>query len=388
MQPEEAKRLYERITSIESFEVGLQLEPGTPDREMLIDGVMHALKDCVHQDGRVCHAPSPWHAFFELWRIHAYARDHDWAVFFRGHGRVGLPHMCAGLYRDDMLEESQRRARLAVEILAHMVEQREIICLKTDEPVTLARSIAQHYGVPTGLLDVTLDPAVAVFFACYGDQNAERAAFALSWEHCQLMEIPVVIPPISPWSKRLTVQRGFFLDLELQHRLSIEDVPFEVRFPKLPGFEVRRTAAAYVPWPIEEPAVLALMSWINSKTMVHKSITPEILADIDARGPTRALLNHQFEAMFGFSPYAPPAGPSPRAQQAVRAHLLASFEQIDYFVNYLCLQRSGLAADRLQHLRTSNGALFDQYADQLYELRRCGKLVESQYDQLLEILNS
>ena len=82
------------------------------------------------------------------------------------------------------------------------------------------------------------------------------------------------------------MQRGFFLDLESQHRLDIEDVPFEVRFPKLPGFEVRRANATYVPWPIEEPTVMALMHWIDSVTAVHKTISPEILAELDTRGST------------------------------------------------------------------------------------------------------
>lgn len=386
MQPNKAKQLYERITSIQSFETDLQLEPETPDREMLIDAVGEALGDCVTENGRLVHAPSPWHGFFELWRRHADARARDGAVFFRGHNRVGLPCVAAGLYRGDISVESQRRARLAVDILAHMVEQKEIISLKTDNPRTLARSIAQHYGVSTSLLDVTLDPAVAVFFATYGGDESHGAAFVFDWEVCQLMDLPAVIPPVSPWSKRLTVQRGFFLDLESRQRLEIDDVPFEVRFPKLPGFDVRRANARYVPWPIEEPAVMALLRWIDSVTAVHKAISPEILAELDARGTTRALLNHQFEAMFGFSPHAPPPGPDPRAQQAVWAHLVASFQQIDYFVNHLCVQRSGLAADRVLHLQGSNRALFDQYGKQLLALGRSGTLVGPQYDEFLAIL--
>ncbi|HET6975267.1 MAG TPA: FRG domain-containing protein [Pyrinomonadaceae bacterium] len=386
MQPEEAKQLYERITSIQSFQVDMQLDPGTPDREMLIDAVAEAIGDCINEDGRLIHAPSPWHGFFELWRRHADARARDGAVFFRGHNRVGLACMAAGLYRDDIVVESQRRALLAVDILAHMVERKEIISLKTDDPLTLARSIAQHYGVSTSLLDVTLDPAVAVFFATCGGDESQGAVFVFDWELCQLMDLPVVIPPVSPWSKRLTVQRGFFLDLEGQHKLGIDDVPFEVRFPKLPGFEVRRAGASYVPWPIEEPAVMALMSWIDSITAVHKSISPEILAELDARSSTRTLLNHQFEEMLGFSPHAPPPGPDPRAQQAVWEHLLASFEQINYFVNHLCVQRSGLAADRVLHLQASNRALFEQYSEQVLALRHSGKLVGPQYDELLAIL--
>ena len=89
--------------------------------------------------------------------------------------------------------------------------------------------------------------------------------------------------------------------------------------------------------------------------------------------------------MLGFSPHGPPS-PNVQARQALRAHLVASFQQIEYFLNYLCVQRSGYAADRVLYLQASNRALFDQYGEQLLALRRSGLLVGPQYDEFIAIL--
>lgn len=130
--------------------------------------------------------------------------------------------------------------------------------------------------------------------------------------------------------------------------------------------------------------MLELMRWIDSVTAAHKYISPEILADLDARVATRALLNHQFETLYGFSPQAPPVGPDPRVRQAIRAYMIASLDQIGYFLNYLCVQRSGIARDRVLYLQTSNRALFDLYAEMLHTLRGSGT---TQSEELLAILD-
>jgi hypothetical protein len=390
MRSEEVRQLYEQLTAISTFENDLQIPPQTPDRDDLIYAIGNAIQDCRNEDGRLFTAPSPWHAYFLLLKHHTDARARDGAVFFRGHNRIGLTSVAAGLYRDDISEESRRCAILAVDILAYMIEQKEILRLVTDDPFVLARAIAQHYGIPTSLLDVTLDPAVAVFFSCYAGDDEYGAAFVFDWEVCQLMDFPVVIPPVSPWSRRLTVQRGFFLNLERQGKVNVDDILYEVRFPKSYGFEVRRANSTYVPWPIDEPSVMSFIGWLDTMTSKYKSISPEIRAEIDARGTTRLLLHHQFEEMFGFSWEAMMNmdKPDPRVQQAVWSYLVASFQQAENFVNHLCVQRSGLSADRVRYLQASNWTLFDQYRQQLLELRRSGKLVEPLYDEFLTILGS
>jgi len=68
--------------------------------------------------------------------------------------------------------------------------------------------------------------------------------------------------------------------------------------------------------------------------------------------------------------------------------LVASFQQVENFVNHLCVQSSGLAADRVLYLQASNQALFDHYRQQILELRRSGRFVEPLYDEFLMILDS
>ena len=70
MSPDEARLLYERITTEPEFDAALQLHPDAKDRNSLIARVGDALRDC-RINGRLTEAPSPWHAFFMLWKLHA-----------------------------------------------------------------------------------------------------------------------------------------------------------------------------------------------------------------------------------------------------------------------------------------------------------------------------
>jgi FRG domain len=387
MNAGEARQLYERVTALDSFESSLQLAPDTPDREALLKGVAEALHDLVPVDGRLSLAPSPWHAFFHLWLRHADARSRGSAAFFRGHNCAGLPRLMPALHRLD--SAATRRAGLAVDILKDLLERSEILHFKGDDRTVLARTIAQHYGVATSLLDVSLDPAVAVFFASCGNDAIDGSAFVFDWQHCEAVGLPIVIPPVSPWSRRLEVQRGFFLDFDALHGLDVQDVPFEVRFLRHPGFEVRRAGASFVPWPIDEPEVQALLSWIDGATERHDGFTPALRAELDARAHTRGFLAHQLDVVLGFSLDAPPGAPQQdRMQQVVRQQLIASVTQVDRFVNHLCLQPGGLDAARMHHLRASNRSVFDQYVKQLVEMRSAGRLDEPQYTRVLEILQA
>ena len=309
------------------------------------------------------------------------------AAFFRGHNRVDLQQVAPLLFR--LEPEAARAARLAVDILSYMLERSEILHFKGDDRSVLARTIAQHYGVATSLLDVTLDPAVAVFFASTGNDGEEGSAFSFDWQHCEVMELPIVIPPVCTWSRRLDVQRGFFLDLEAQHSLDLQDIPFEVRFLRHPGFEVRRGGATFVPWPIDEPQVQALLRWIDAATQGRSEITPALRAEIDARGHTRVLLKHQLDVVLGFSVDTPPDVPqTERIQQVVWQQLVASIAQIERFLNHLCLGHGGFDAARVLHLRASNRAMFDEFGRRLVELRSSGRLTEPQYSQILDILQA
>jgi hypothetical protein len=99
MDPHAAKSLYEQITSLGGFDLSLQIHPDVSGRDSLIDSVGEALQDCsVTDGGRLYHAPSPWHACFQLWERLAAARRRGSASFYRGHNVGGLPCVAAGLF--------------------------------------------------------------------------------------------------------------------------------------------------------------------------------------------------------------------------------------------------------------------------------------------------
>ena len=389
MLADTARTLYEKITALDGFDRSLQIEPEVPQRDQLFDSIDEALRDCRTDDGRLYHTPSPWHAFFQLWERQGAARDRGSAVFFRGHNVVNLPRMTAQIYRANMSEESARQARLAVEILAHMLGKSEIVRMKEDDPIVLARTVAQHYGVPTSLIDVTLDPSVAVFFASTDGSGDAGAVFVFDWKHCEEMKLKVILPPMSPWAKRLTVQRGFFLEFEEIRSLGIEDVPFEIQFPRMPGFEVRRHGKTYVPSPVNEPAATQLIRWVKNAACNHEAMSPAITAQIEEHGETRVLLKDQFELMFGFAPGDPIPQPETRerVRKAVRQYRLDSFLALELYINYLCLTSSGWAADRVAYLRESNRSIFGLYLDALCRMRPACQLLDPQYTELLRILD-
>jgi hypothetical protein len=389
MDPAAARALYNELTQLDEFDRSMQIPLEVPARDQLIARVVEALRDCSsHEGGRILFAPSPWHAFFLLWDRMACARRRGSAAFFRGHNTTALTSVTASIYRAGLTQHEVDQARVSVDILEYLFKRSEILRMKSDDPRLLARTVAQHYGIRTSLIDVTLDPAVAVFFALFGGGEAERSAFVFDWELCQVLELDVQLPPMSPWARRLTVQRGFFLDLETLRSLDNVWVPHEVRFPSMEGFEVRRGGACYVPWPVDEPAATKLLAWVRDAAATHRMLSAAVIEEIDARGATRVLLNHQFELMFGFAPDGalPSQDRNERLQGALRAYMLESIAQLEVYVNHLCLQRGLFSAERVRALQTTNKSLFEICADQLCRLRRSGGLRDPQYDELLRIL--
>jgi hypothetical protein len=212
--------------------------------------------------------------------------------------------------------------------------------------------------------------------------------FVFDWEHCQEMELKAILPPMSPWAKRLTIQRGFFLEFEHIRSLDIQDVPFEIQFRRMPGFEVRRAAKLYVPWPVEEPAASELIAWVKTASESNEMFSPSITAQIEARDPTRVLLKQQFELMFGFAPDASISQPETRERmtKAVWRYMIDSFTELEVYINHLCLRRGLLAAERVSYLHESNRSVFGLYVDLLRRKRRAGRFLEPQYTELLRIL--
>jgi hypothetical protein len=71
---------------------------------------------------------------------------------------------------------------------------------------------AQHYGLPTSLVDFTVDPLIAVYFACHGGVDGDHVAvYWLPFNHALTKDFLVELLP--PWVRRLQRQRGVFIRL-------------------------------------------------------------------------------------------------------------------------------------------------------------------------------
>lgn len=106
---------------------------------------------------------------------------------FRGeskeHERILLPK-----YLRPLQEDSVRADR------CYMAEERDIVSQFRDQAYPYVSNIekkdlvswrecAQHYGVPTKLLDWSSNPLVALFFSCIGDYNENGIVWMINWQN-------------------------------------------------------------------------------------------------------------------------------------------------------------------------------------------------------------
>jgi hypothetical protein len=107
----------------------------------------------------------------------------------------------------------------------------------------LLLAIAQHYGLPTTLLDFTIDPHIAAFFAGSGTRHTGRTVPKWSCIYCLNSaevkkrlasstigeRVRLLTPDVDDlW--RLQAQRGVFLELQVTGRF-VDNVLLDVLFP-------------------------------------------------------------------------------------------------------------------------------------------------------------
>jgi len=98
------------------------------------------------------------------------------------------------------------------------------------------RAIAQHYGIPTTLVDVTSSVEVAIFFASHGKApDGSEHAVVYAWRSKELASVArlAMRRPVIESLWRLAAQSGFFLDLSGADDL--ENTPaesFEILCPR------------------------------------------------------------------------------------------------------------------------------------------------------------
>lgn len=197
-------------------------------------------------DRRNWRAPTVWHAAAWLsdlvgWErkgrpSQAFSEDCDLAsmapgaLLFRGQAD-GAWDIVPKLLRPEHDNVKSRHAivkfSLAVSHLQYQADQ-------TTQPAEAAIGAGQHYGLATNLVDFTLDPLIASFFACDSERpelGPEGAVYWLPLYRAYELGAKVVIPPY--WVERLYRQRGCFIDsFRLLSGAQLKNECFSIRFPR------------------------------------------------------------------------------------------------------------------------------------------------------------
>jgi hypothetical protein len=99
--------------------------------------------------------------------------------------------------------------------------------------------LAQHYGLPTRLLDWSRFPLVALFFACWKEEyrHLDGAVFAVSVDRKTVFTVPALAahnpdPPLYRYKRKVV---GFFIPPDIDRRVTVQGSVLAIRHdPTLP----------------------------------------------------------------------------------------------------------------------------------------------------------
>ena len=279
-------RFEQRQSEIAAVCDPMVVRPGEGDRALLL------------------HAPSPWHA-----AIHFLVNNRAWlegrnsagrsmSLMYRGQ-RESSWEIVASIDRPGVNARIESRVadtlgKLFLRIMNAPVQlMTDIIAPSvglihdplnpwpSPEAECLARrTLAQHHGVKTQLLDFSVDPCVAVWFACqgaHGQPGKSASVFAIPSEVAFQVGAQMLIP--HPYLRRLFRQRGVFL--APPKSIDLSALCIEVRFPPDPSFEVIRNGGA-------KPLLLPTDRWWGCLVEIARGIVDagqeeqlESLPDVD-----------------------------------------------------------------------------------------------------------
>lgn len=255
-----AKRLYEEFHRINPERLGFLIDPRklTKRQGRQLTSLSKSCWEQIAKDLARCHrdverrvqcVPSPWHAWailtsltFRLSLTKANnlnlgvpAQHH--VLVYRGQANAGLPPI-PSLYRRDTNRDLERKA---LEAFSFLFEQ-DFLWSSFDvhPPRGTAKAAAQHYGINTNLLDITADPAVAIYFASLSTTRKRgdtAAVFVLDLTRVIESGCRLIVPP--PVVERLYLQRGAFLEIPEVDIQRIQDAMVaRLHFPFDPSFRV------------------------------------------------------------------------------------------------------------------------------------------------------
>lgn len=220
-----------------------------------IDDVM----EDVEVSGNTACAPSPWHAAIVFMILTCLSTSmaeppSDWKkgeirealvtnarLIFRGHPDSEWNWSLVPRLQRPGIDKSL--ARLQARVLASQLQEAVPVFSEKSHPLPARAylAVAQHYGIPTNLLDFTYDPLIAVYFASHGritHPSQLGTVYYLKVSDARQKGMSLILPP--PPANRLYVQRGLFLEGSHRTLASLVNTCKMVTFPPDDSFVVMR----------------------------------------------------------------------------------------------------------------------------------------------------
>lgn len=287
-------------------------------------------------------APSAWHAAMFLQALHigcVVGRDKDHAIQLPG------PMVYRGMCNSSWsivssLERTGRDpvAALQANAFAALMEA-------TARPIQLGEvssrlflAVAQHYGLPTDLIDFSPDPDIAVWFASRESFEASAVVYFAPVQELVEQGFAVILPP--PLFQRIQLQRGVFI--ESAGKLG-KNLFHSIEFPSDPEFQVYRGGD-----PIE---LLPSPLWIE-----HAKAFVQALSRDEAARPTADLERMWWKSDPSFFATDTSLRFDPEVEIA---RWLEYFEEMRYWLSCVFWQSmEGFRSDLLAALEDQNRTLY------------------------------